>query len=281
MTEAQWLASSDPRAMLRYLFPPDDATLGLAKRFRPSDRKLLLFCYAWRWAAGMVAKNGEEREDGLPQTVKEVHGSAVAWAKSLVRTGGIRLTSYPAASTTAALLREVVGNPFRPVTLPEGPLCFSCAMLGMAVGGCYGCDRLRRQACPYLTPDVLAIANRAYGDRLPDGSLDPATCRVLSDALEEAGCAEKCPACTEPEELWYCKRCKKVRPRGELATRFGLLECGTCLYEAYVGLLEPFRPPCATCKGSGHVPSPLLEHLRSPGPHYRGCWAVDLILGKN
>lgn len=24
----------------------------------------------------------------------------------------------------------------------------------------------------------------------------------------------------------------------------------------------------------------LLEHLRSPGPHVRGCWAVDLLLGK-
>ena len=24
----------------------------------------------------------------------------------------------------------------------------------------------------------------------------------------------------------------------------------------------------------------LLAHLRGPGPHVRGCWAVDLILGK-
>jgi hypothetical protein len=24
----------------------------------------------------------------------------------------------------------------------------------------------------------------------------------------------------------------------------------------------------------------LLGHLRNPGPHYRGCWAVDLLLGK-
>ena len=24
----------------------------------------------------------------------------------------------------------------------------------------------------------------------------------------------------------------------------------------------------------------ILEHLRSPGPHVRGCWALDLILGK-
>ena len=25
---------------------------------------------------------------------------------------------------------------------------------------------------------------------------------------------------------------------------------------------------------------PLLDHLRDPGPHFRGCWALDLILGK-
>jgi hypothetical protein len=26
--------------------------------------------------------------------------------------------------------------------------------------------------------------------------------------------------------------------------------------------------------------SDLLKHLRSPGPHVRGCWALDLLLGK-
>jgi hypothetical protein len=24
----------------------------------------------------------------------------------------------------------------------------------------------------------------------------------------------------------------------------------------------------------------ILDHLRSPGPHVRGCWAVDLVLAK-
>jgi len=24
----------------------------------------------------------------------------------------------------------------------------------------------------------------------------------------------------------------------------------------------------------------VLDHCRSPGPHVRGCWVVDLILGK-
>jgi hypothetical protein len=31
----------------------------------------------------------------------------------------------------------------------------------------------------------------------------------------------------------------------------------------------------AGCSDAG-----LLGHLRSPGPHVRGCWALDLVLGK-
>jgi hypothetical protein len=25
----------------------------------------------------------------------------------------------------------------------------------------------------------------------------------------------------------------------------------------------------------------ILDHLRGPGPHVRGCWVVDLLLGKS
>jgi hypothetical protein len=31
---------------------------------------------------------------------------------------------------------------------------------------------------------------------------------------------------------------------------------------------------------AGCTDEAILSHLRSPGPHVRGCWAVDLILGK-
>jgi hypothetical protein len=31
---------------------------------------------------------------------------------------------------------------------------------------------------------------------------------------------------------------------------------------------------------AGYADAALLEHLRGPGPHVRGCWVVDLILGK-
>ncbi|HYT88796.1 MAG TPA: hypothetical protein VEL76_08820 [Gemmataceae bacterium] len=31
---------------------------------------------------------------------------------------------------------------------------------------------------------------------------------------------------------------------------------------------------------AGCTNADILDHLRGPGPHVRGCWAVDLILGK-
>jgi hypothetical protein len=32
---------------------------------------------------------------------------------------------------------------------------------------------------------------------------------------------------------------------------------------------------------AGCTDADLLAHCRGPGPHVRGCWAVDLILGKS
>jgi hypothetical protein len=31
---------------------------------------------------------------------------------------------------------------------------------------------------------------------------------------------------------------------------------------------------------AGCADEAILTHLRSPGPHVRGCWAIDLVLGK-
>jgi hypothetical protein len=32
---------------------------------------------------------------------------------------------------------------------------------------------------------------------------------------------------------------------------------------------------------AGCTDAVLLGHLRGPGPHVRGCWAVDFVLGKS
>jgi hypothetical protein len=62
-----------------------------------------------------------------------------------------------------ALLRDICGNPFRPVPVSPG----------------------------WQTPQVVALAQAAYDQReLPAGTLDQACLAVLADALEEAGCTD-------------------------------------------------------------------------------------------
>jgi hypothetical protein len=32
---------------------------------------------------------------------------------------------------------------------------------------------------------------------------------------------------------------------------------------------------------AGCTDEAILSHLRGPGPHVRGCWALDLVLGRS
>jgi hypothetical protein len=181
MTEAEWLACEEPGAMLAWL-------LQLPGR-RPSDRRLRLFAcaIARRSPYSIVVQSFEsiEREDGLkggtglsnnpPELARQWAATRTEWAAPL--------------ASRAALVRDLVGNPFRPVAAEPG----------------------------WFTPAIVSLASAAYEERhQPSGELFHDRLLVLSDALEEAGCTDE----------------------------------------------------------------DILAHLRSPGPHVRGCWAVDLVLGK-
>ena len=62
----------------------------------------------------------------------------------------------------ASILRDLFGNPYRPVSLDPA----------------------------WRTPDVLSLAQAAYDNRtLPAGTLEPERLGLLADALEESGCA--------------------------------------------------------------------------------------------
>jgi hypothetical protein len=162
----------------------------------------------------------------------------------------------------AALLRDLFGNPFRPA-----------AGHTRGVGRCYD--------PPWLgAPDVLALAQAAYeerdrpcpacrgekfrkadypGDpgcaacggagRAGDGLLDPARLAVLADALEEAGC----------DNWWLLVHLRG----GEM--------CPKCLS-------GPDRKKCRRLPDGN--PDCFEGIIPRPGPHTRGCWALDLILGK-
>ena len=59
------------------------------------------------------------------------------------------------------------------------------------------------------------------------------------------------------------------------------------LHEALVGAVPRIRFGLAFCEASGKRlvcwsgnDEAALAHCRSEGPHVRGCWVIDLILGK-
>jgi hypothetical protein len=64
----------------------------------------------------------------------------------------------------AEILREIFGNPFRPITISP----------------------------TWRTSTVIALAEAAYDERhLPSGHLDPQRLAILADALEDVGCDDE------------------------------------------------------------------------------------------
>jgi hypothetical protein len=111
------------------------------------------------WLVSQVAAMlGEEANDhGAARRAppgEEIRTPRAVWAAAVaVRVNELR--------AQAALLRDMFGNPFRPVSLVPA----------------------------WLTPTVLKLAQAAYDNRLlPSGLLDNSGLAILADALVEAGC---------------------------------------------------------------------------------------------
>src|SRR5262245_61694309 len=229
MTEAEWLACTDPPKMLRYLHG------------RTSDRKLRLFAVAccrriWHLLNDKRSREAVEVAERYADggaTDEELYTASVAasfeWQADMKRAAKERkwdrrsILPYYGASAAAynvaiplgwwgaapafvapdkiaretipdtgaegvaqcILLRDIFGNPFRPIIINPACLTWHSGLL-------------------------VSMAQRMYDSR--DFSDTP----VLADALEEAGCHD----------------------------------------------------------------ADILAHCRQPGLHVRGCWVVDLLLGK-
>lgn len=253
MTEQEWLTSEDPVVMLAHLINlrAEPTRTG---DYRVSERKLRLACQAVLVACGLGPFE-DDYQANLDVTAWAGHCFGKARAYSL-------LSRHPQVDR-AGILREIVGNPFRPVKL-----CHCDPDVGITT--CEFCHAWGQ----WLTPQVLSLAEAAY--------------------LERPG--RKCPACggkyrtvqgwtTAPDSQGFWTKCKACGGKGRVEDGsldpVRLMVLADCLEEA--GCPPAVECPCCqnrSKKHAGGVPNPLLTHLRSPGPHYRGCWALDLTLGK-
>lgn len=127
-------------------------------------------------ARGYAASAAVDASSAWPRKAKVVLAASSCAALAIAHTAAeaaITFGQYVAVETAArraelvaqaALLRDILGNPFCPVRLTPA----------------------------WLTPTAISLANVASATRhLPSGHLDPDRLAVLADALEEAGCTEQ------------------------------------------------------------------------------------------
>jgi hypothetical protein len=262
MTEAEWLASEDPRPMLWHTV------------CSPGERKFRLFaCAALRrvadvqpggpaaralWAAEMHADrrltDGEllDAREGLDLGPPFAH-LLLLGAGDCARSVVDRLAADARELARAAdALREVVGTPMRPAPLlPRVVPCDRCNGKGQRTLGrtCGTCEGHGTVGTRWPTPVVLALAQAAYHGACRDCG---GTGRV-----ELPGDSGHGPW---PEPCFPC------RGTGWL----------------HDGELDPARLAVLSdaLEDAGCDNADLLAHLRGFGPHTLGCWALDLILGK-
>lgn len=194
MTEEEWLACDDPEAMLSFLEGRASARrlrmfaaacCRRAWRFLPDVRSRAAVEAAERYADGLIhlwelkrarqdaqwAYRAAQGPGGAYFRVYAVSGAAQVANEHLPTPSVARRVLLAVGSEELEqerrhqllLLRDIAGNPFRPLALNLS----------------------------LLTPTITSLAQSAYDDRLlPAGHLDPQRLSVLADAVEEAGCGE-------------------------------------------------------------------------------------------
>jgi hypothetical protein len=110
--------------------------------------------------------SASEAADAAYQLPWDAAAAAAHWAATAAHQGGIPGERGAAEAHIARLLREVFGNPFRPLRVEAGWATWQAGV-------------------------VARLARAAYDvRRLPPGTLDGSRLAVLADALEEAGCTD-------------------------------------------------------------------------------------------
>jgi hypothetical protein len=241
MTEAEWLAATDPTPLVRFL------------EGRASDRKLRLFaCACCRRVWHLLPDERSRKAVEFAERCDDRTGDDERVA--------VRGLAYQAAGDLAARYRQMSSD-LLDATSP-----------------------LYREAWMYLR--AANAATLTVADDAGEAARVAADRTAVAAGIERSGRVE-------PEHLEPFRRAEQEQQVGILRDIFGNLRpvafspdwcidtalslAGT-MYEN--GDFSALPILADALQDAGCDNEEVLNHCRGDGPHFRGCWVVDLVLGK-
>lgn len=262
MTEQEWLTSNDPSKMLKWLtgdavYSGHVGHLTRAQR----DRKLRLFANACSCLSDLRNPDfGDVIEERMPAQLGQM--TSIQWAEVWIVQGHHVGPDYRLSQQTkAALLRDIFGNPFRPV---EKLIRHRVSLHGQR-------DVSVPSWLNWNDGTIRKLAEGIYDDnafeRMP----------ILADALEEAGCDNQ-------EMLNHCRNWQKKALKHNECPICGA-ECKAKAHYVTGVLRQSYSCPNRSSSSPPHswvTPEEgKILRLPPPDPHVRGCWVIDLLLNKS
>jgi hypothetical protein len=249
MTDAEWQSGTDPTRMLAFLQDTG----------RASDRKLRL------WACACVRRVLPLRADRRSREAVEVAEAYTdgrvaqrnlhAWGWLREQAGGMVALFYAwDAATTAACYGAGMAADARAATDKEKVAAWEATFRRAWGAGATPSEAMAEAdgAVPDSTSwlagrEAARTEEREAQARLVRDLFGPLPFRAVTLA----------PACRTP----------------------GIVALATAIYEAHDFARLPDL--AAVLEAAGCTDAAVLGHLRGPGPHTRGCWALDLILERS
>lgn len=256
MTESEWWGSLEPNRMLEFLADSGKLSARKARLFGvaacsrvcrrfPEDRIAKALLVAEWYDEEKVLLAAERFAEGTASETELAAAQAATPGCLLPRIGGRNLTAFNSILSALSV-----------VTLPPDSL-LTPQTIHTRLGGYHAAT-----AAGYTRGE---IGHPAWGEGYKEETI--AQCRLLRDLFHPFQTPPAlCPDVLAWQEGLVLRMarslCERRSQPGEELDPAGLSVLGDALEDAGCGDAE------------------LLEHLRSPGPHVLGCWAVDAILAR-
>jgi hypothetical protein len=260
MTEPEWLACNDPQPMLRYVTGTDAPRAQAVETVpdsRGSDRKLRLFaCACCRRVWHLLPDERSRKAVEFAERCADRAGDGAERVK-------VRDAAFQAVSDISGRYRQRSGD--GPPISPSDPAYREAWVHFRAASAVISAvSESGRDAAVVASDRAAVAAGLERGERVEPERLEP---------FRQAEREQQVGALRDIFGNPFCPASFSTTWRTDTAVALAKQMYDTRDFSAMPILADALQD--AGCDNED-----VLSHCREPGPHVRGCWVVDLVLGE-